>query len=149
MKKTISPVFFPKHASSMKGFLPGYGENGFHAPAVPKVAQECLRQPSQQFRVFFTKRILFTSKTLKLGRGDSPTLVFYNECASFPLPDRPPAPSLQPLGSAGLFLLRKKLKGLFLPRKKLKGLFLPRKKLTGLVSATEKANGPCFCHGKS
>ena len=79
----------------MKGFLPGYEENGFHAPAVPEVAQECLRQPSQQFRVFFTKRVLFKSKTLKLGRGDSPTLVFYNEYATFPLPDRPPASSLR------------------------------------------------------
>ena len=68
-------------------------------------------------------------ETHKLGRGDSPTLVFYNENATFTLPDRPPAPSLQPLGSAGLFL--------------------PRKKLTGLVFATEKANGPRFCHAKS
>ena len=57
-------------------------------------------------------------ETHKLGRGDSPTLVFYNENATFTLPDRPPAPGLQPLGSTGLFLPRKKLKGMFLPRKK-------------------------------
>ena len=95
------------------------------------------------------KPYTITSKTLKLGRGDSPTLVFYNEYATFTLPDRPPAPSLQPLGSAGLFLPRKKLKGMFLPRKKLMGLVSATKKTKGHVFAAEKAKGPCFCHGKS
>ena len=58
------------------------------------------------FGTLVSKTLSNYIETHNLGRGDSPTLVFYNENATFTLPDRPPALSLQPLGPAGLFLGR-------------------------------------------
>ena len=61
-----SGVFFPKHASGMRGFDIHMVENPVHTLAAAAAGAACLRQPSRKFGTCLSKPVVSSRRDAKL-----------------------------------------------------------------------------------